>query len=282
MPAIATVTGARVLHPAVGDLGTPMMFGRTTYNHSAERPQALLHGPQQPGQPARVPRLAARPGVRAKTLWFYTFTRRDPARLRLSLAGMRAGLRGDFTGHERFLPVTESVAVVVVTFNRADLLTRMLDGLAAQTRSPDAVFVVDNASTDHTREILTARREHPELPLQVTYSAENLGGAGGFRLGVRLAHDAGHDRIWLVDDDVVPAPDCLEVMLAQDEPCVAAIREDLRGRLVEKAALEFDLRNPLSIRPKRSSVEDTYAERAAMPRPGRARERVLRGIHVPP
>ncbi|MGH3306590.1 MAG: glycosyltransferase family 2 protein [Nocardioides sp.] len=162
-------------------------------------------------------------------------------------------------------PGTESVAVVIVTFNRADLLTRMLDGLAAQTRVPDAVFVIDNASTDHTREILTARREHPGLPLHVTHSEENLGGAGGFRLGVRLAYDAGHDRIWLVDDDVVPATDCLEVLLSADEPCVAAIREDVRGQLVEKAALDFDLSNPLAIRPKRTSVEDTYADRKDMP-----------------
>jgi rhamnopyranosyl-N-acetylglucosaminyl-diphospho-decaprenol beta-1,3/1,4-galactofuranosyltransferase len=161
--------------------------------------------------------------------------------------------------------VNESVAVVIVTFNRADLLTRMLDGLAAQTRVPDAVFVVDNASTDHTREILTSRRDHPELPLHVTHSEENLGGAGGFQLGVRLAYDAGHDRIWLVDDDVVPAADCLAVLLGTDEPCVAAIREDVRGHLVEKAALEFDLSNPLAIRPKRASVDDTYADRKDMP-----------------
>ena len=161
--------------------------------------------------------------------------------------------------------MTESVAVVIVTFNRADLLTRMLDGLAAQTRVPDAVYVIDNASTDHTREILTARREHPGLPLHVTHSEENLGGAGGFRLGVRLAHGAGHDRIWLVDDDVVPARDCLEVMLATDEPCLAAIREDLGGRVVEKAALDFDLRNPLAIRPKRASVDGTFTDRQAMP-----------------
>ncbi|HET8961304.1 glycosyltransferase family 2 protein [Nocardioides sp.] len=161
--------------------------------------------------------------------------------------------------------VTESVAVVIVTFNRADLLTRMLDGLAAQTRLPDAVFVIDNASTDHTREILAARREHPELPLQVTHSEENLGGAGGFQLGVRLAYDAGHDRIWLVDDDVVPARDCLEVLVAADQPCVAAIREDVRGHLVEKAALDFDLSNPLAIRPKRSAVDDSYSDRSAMP-----------------
>ena len=161
--------------------------------------------------------------------------------------------------------MSESVAVVIVTFNRADLLTRMLDGLAAQTRVPDAVFVVDNASTDHTREILNARLEHPELPLQVTHSEENLGGAGGFRLGVQMAYDAGHDRIWLVDDDVVPATDCLEVLLAADEPCVAAIREDVRGHLVEKAALDFDLSNPLAMRPKRAAVDDTYTDRAGMP-----------------
>ncbi len=61
---VATVVGAAVHHPSVGDLGTPMMFGRTTYNHSPSDLKALLHGPQQPGQPARVPRLAARAGVR--------------------------------------------------------------------------------------------------------------------------------------------------------------------------------------------------------------------------
>ena len=156
---------------------------------------------------------------------------------------------------------TESVAVVIVTYNRADLLTRMLDGLAAQTRPADAVYVVDNASTDHTREVL----HRHDLPLRVSHSEDNLGGAGGFHLGVKKAYEAGHDRIWLMDDDVVPTPECLEVLLAQDEACVAAVREDVAGRLVEKAAVDFDLRNPLAIRPKRSTVDATYPDRAAMP-----------------
>jgi rhamnopyranosyl-N-acetylglucosaminyl-diphospho-decaprenol beta-1,3/1,4-galactofuranosyltransferase len=100
---IATVTGARVLHPAVGDLGTPMMFGRTTYNHTPSdlknycmARNNLVNLREYRGWPHAL-------AFVAKTLWFYTFTRRDPARLRLSLDGMRAGLRGDFTGHERFL-----------------------------------------------------------------------------------------------------------------------------------------------------------------------------------
>ena len=155
----------------------------------------------------------------------------------------------------------ESVAVVIVTFNRADLLGRMLDGLAHQTHAPDAVFVVDNASSDHTRGVLARN----DLPLRVTHCDDNLGGAGGFRLGMELAYDAGFDRIWLMDDDVVPAPDCLAVLMAQDEACLMSVREDTRGDLAEKAAVDFDLRHPLAIKPKRASVESAYGDRASMP-----------------
>ncbi len=157
---------------------------------------------------------------------------------------------------------TESVAVVIVTFNRAGLLVGMLDALAAQTRRPDAVFVVDNASTDDTRAVLEGRTD---LPLHVTTTPENLGGAGGFHLGVSQAYDAGFDRIWLVDDDVVPAPDCLAVLMAQDEACLLSVREDRSGRLIEKAATHFDLRNPLALKPKTRMVETDWSTRAAMP-----------------
>ncbi len=156
----------------------------------------------------------------------------------------------------------ETVAVVVVTFNRADLLVGMLDGLAAQTHPPDAVIVVDNASTDHTRAVLDARTD---LPLRVRFCEDNLGGAGGFHLGVRAAYDSGYDRVWLMDDDVVPAPDCLAVLMAVDQDCLIAVREDLAGTMVEKAAIDFDLRNPLAVRPKRAAVDTVYADRASMP-----------------
>ncbi|QBX56319.1 glycosyltransferase [Nocardioides seonyuensis] len=159
-------------------------------------------------------------------------------------------------------PRSETVAVVVVTYNRADLLAGMLDGLAAQTRRPDAVIVVDNASSDHTREVLGARTD---LPLRVTTTEDNLGGAGGFHLGVRAAYDAGFDRVWLMDDDVVPAPGCLEALMSVDEDCLIAVREDLSGALVEKAAIEFDLASPLAIRPKRSTVDSVFADRGSMP-----------------
>lgn len=155
-----------------------------------------------------------------------------------------------------------TVAIVVVTYNRADLLTRCLDGLAALDRRPDAVLVVDNASTDHTAQVLAAR---VDLPLQVLRPDSNLGGAGGFHLGVRAAYEQGFDRIWLMDDDVVPAPDCLDVLMAHPGEALMAVREDTSGRLCEKAATVFDLRNPLAVRPKREMVEDRHPVRARMP-----------------
>lgn len=159
-------------------------------------------------------------------------------------------------------PKAETVAVVIVTYNRAELLRGCLAALAASERPVDAVYVVDNASTDGTAEVLES---WAGLDLRVLRPDHNLGGAGGFDLGVRAAHDGGFDRVWLMDDDVVPAPDCLAALLANDGPCLMAVREDRAGRICEKSAIVFDLASPLAIKPKRQSVEDRYPTRAAMP-----------------
>jgi rhamnopyranosyl-N-acetylglucosaminyl-diphospho-decaprenol beta-1,3/1,4-galactofuranosyltransferase len=100
---IATVVDARVLHPSVGSLGTPMAFGRTTYNHT---PSDLKHYCMARNNLVNLREYAGRPHAAAfvaKTLWFYTFTHRDPARIRLSLRAWRDARRGDFSGHTRFL-----------------------------------------------------------------------------------------------------------------------------------------------------------------------------------
>ncbi|MFC4784154.1 glycosyltransferase family 2 protein [Nocardioides sp. MAHUQ-72] len=100
---VATVVGARVRHPSVGELGTPMMFGRTTYNHS---PSDLKHYCMARNNLLNLREYRGWPHALAfvaKTVWFYTFTRPSAARLLLSARAMVAGLRGDFTGHERFL-----------------------------------------------------------------------------------------------------------------------------------------------------------------------------------
>jgi rhamnopyranosyl-N-acetylglucosaminyl-diphospho-decaprenol beta-1,3/1,4-galactofuranosyltransferase len=100
---IATVVGARVRHPSVGALGTPMAFGRTTYNHS---PSDLKHYCMARNNLLNLREYRGRPHALAfvaKTFWFYTFTRPSAGRILLSVRAWRAALRGDFTGHRRFL-----------------------------------------------------------------------------------------------------------------------------------------------------------------------------------
>ncbi|GAA2426725.1 glycosyltransferase [Actinomadura vinacea] len=102
------------------------------------------------------------------------------------------------------------VVAVVVTYNRRDLLVEALEAVRAQTRGPDAVIVVDNASSDGTAGLVRERFGEAEL----LALARNTGGAGGFATGTRLALDRGADLVWLMDDDTVPEPDALAALLA--------------------------------------------------------------------
>ncbi len=66
-------------------------------------------------------------------------------------------------------------AVVIVTYNRVELLKECLACVCGQNHSFSRVIVVDNHSTDGTAEFLAARED-----LDVIREPENLGGAGGF------------------------------------------------------------------------------------------------------
>jgi rhamnopyranosyl-N-acetylglucosaminyl-diphospho-decaprenol beta-1,3/1,4-galactofuranosyltransferase len=100
---VGTVVGSRFLHPATDDLGTPLVFGRTTYNHS---PSDLKHYCMARNNVVNLRDYkggAAVLAFLAKTVWFYLFTRPSAHRLALSASAVAAGLRGDFSGHRRYL-----------------------------------------------------------------------------------------------------------------------------------------------------------------------------------
>lgn len=99
------------------------------------------------------------------------------------------------------------VAAVVVSYNRKELLQKTLSALEAQDYPPAGILIVDNASTDGTREYL-AEREY-KLPTQVWRLQKNTGGAGGFYFGMDKAYGAGYDAFWIMDDDTVPRADAL-------------------------------------------------------------------------
>ncbi len=66
------------------------------------------------------------------------------------------------------------LSVIIVTYNTCDLTRRCLLALAADDPSPFTVeiIVVDNASTDGTREILQAIND---AEVRVIYHEQNMG-----------------------------------------------------------------------------------------------------------
>ncbi|MBC6446872.1 galactofuranosyltransferase GlfT1 [Actinokineospora xionganensis] len=94
-----------------------------------------------------------------------------------------------------------SVVAVVVTRHRRALLADSLKMIAAQTRPPEHVVVVDNGPDDPARDIV----ESCGVPTTYLVSHRNLGGAGGFALGMLHALAMGADWLWLADDDGRPA-----------------------------------------------------------------------------
>lgn len=104
---------------------------------------------------------------------------------------------------------TRRVVAVVVTFNRQMHIQKTTARfLALPADQLCALVVVDNASTDGTADWLAAQRD-PRL--KVVRAPRNLGGAGGFDLGMRnaMAH-CEPDWLLVTDDDGRPMPDALE------------------------------------------------------------------------
>ncbi len=115
----------------------------------------------------------------------------------------------------------ERIAAVVVTYNRKRLLGECLDSLLGQSRPLDALYIIDNASTDGTYEYLLDRGLVPSTgrTLEVHYvrMPENTGGAGGFAEGMARAAGAGFDWLWLMDDDILAAPEALAALVRRKE-----------------------------------------------------------------
>lgn len=102
------------------------------------------------------------------------------------------------------------VAAVVVTYNRINKLQQCIYALKNQT-VPCDILLVDNASTDGTS---TWVQQYIAASKGIFYknTEKNIGGAGGFNLGMRWAVEAGYEFIWVMDDDCIPEVNALEAL----------------------------------------------------------------------
>lgn len=124
----------------------------------------------------------------------------------------------------------KSICAIVVTYNRKELLLRCIRELLKQTYPLNSILIIDNASTDQTFEtlceyfnstetvkseqIITLSQPIQKTKILIYRTSKNIGGAGGFHTGIKIAKSMNiFQAYWLMDDDGYPNPSCLETLL---------------------------------------------------------------------
>jgi glycosyltransferase involved in cell wall biosynthesis len=102
-----------------------------------------------------------------------------------------------------------SIAVVICAYNEEDWISKPLESLTKQNRRADEIIIVDNASTDGTKQVIQKFiDDHPGFNIKMVYEAQK---------GLYRARDAGWraastDIIASSDADITFPPDWLEII----------------------------------------------------------------------
>ena len=104
-----------------------------------------------------------------------------------------------------------NITIVLVTYNRINDLKKTLKCYSEQTLQPSCIVVVNNASKDETEVFLEEwKNEKESFEKVVINSSRNLGGAGGFALGIKEALHKDCEYVFISDDDAYPEINMLE------------------------------------------------------------------------
>ena len=115
------------------------------------------------------------------------------------------------------------VAVLIVNWNAGAYLPSALSAVAQQSRPADRIVVVDNASTDGSREAIAG------LPgVELIALDENVGFAAGNNIGAAAAADC--DWLAFLNPDAFPQPEWLERLMraVEEHPGITMFASELR------------------------------------------------------
>lgn len=104
------------------------------------------------------------------------------------------------------------ISVILNTNRREDTLD-CLASLARNSYPNQHVIVLDNASSDGSVEAI--RTTYPQI--QVIQLDKNLGYAGNNNVGIAAAVEQGADWVFVLNEDTVLAPDCIEQLVRSGE-----------------------------------------------------------------
>ncbi|HIX08139.1 MAG TPA: glycosyltransferase [Candidatus Borkfalkia faecipullorum] len=104
------------------------------------------------------------------------------------------------------VPQKIKICAIVVTYNRKEMLVECIKALQTQKYNSFDILIVDNASTDGTKEYIADYLKENNYYIN---TGANFGGSGGFYYGMKYAYEHGYDWLWIMDDDVIPTPAAL-------------------------------------------------------------------------
>jgi len=122
--------------------------------------------------------------------------------------GFWAFPRIEFVGHDMREDPFKTIAVIIPTYNRHDILNATLSALLVQTKLPDEVIVIDDGSNDGTWEMIQSWQRRNELPFRfIPLRQRNAGQATARNRGIKTATS---DLIAFLGDDTIPETNWLE------------------------------------------------------------------------
>lgn len=108
--------------------------------------------------------------------------------------------------------MNQKFTVIIVTYNRLELLKECLECIRQQELMPNSVVIINNSSTDGTDEFLDSVPEVKDKKWTLKTEPKNIGGSGGFYDGMKLAVATDSDWFLLIDDDAMLAPNYLKLI----------------------------------------------------------------------
>ena len=108
---------------------------------------------------------------------------------------------------KRIMP---QISVIVPNYNHAKYLKQRIDSILAQTYQDFELIILDDCSTDDSREVIELYRNNPKVS-HVVYNTENSGSTFmQWEKGIKLAQG---EYIWIAESDDWAEASFLEIML---------------------------------------------------------------------
>ncbi len=103
------------------------------------------------------------------------------------------------------------ISVIIPNYNHAAFLKQRIETVLAQTYQEFEVIILDDCSTDSSREVIEQYRQHSKVG-HIVYSEKNSGSTfKQWQKGIELAKG---DAIWIAESDDYAHPQFLERMIS--------------------------------------------------------------------